>query len=180
MNDSAPPRLVPDYAFPPYSYVPGRFPHPITDPKGHSYGVKPAPCEPPDPGRWRVCRTYLTGIDLFNHGYYWEAHEAWESLWHACGRKGTTADFLKGLIKLAAAGVKMRQGEPRGVRNHARRAVELFAKLCPAQRFMGLQIQQLISWAQKMAELPTETGEEGEQAVVVVCPFVLRPDEGDR
>ncbi|TGQ49534.1 DUF309 domain-containing protein, partial [Mesorhizobium sp. M1C.F.Ca.ET.210.01.1.1] len=23
------------------------------------------------------------GIDLFNHGYYWEAHEAWEPLWHA-------------------------------------------------------------------------------------------------
>jgi Domain of unknown function (DUF309) len=20
------------------------------------------------------------GLDLFNHGYYWEAHEAWESL----------------------------------------------------------------------------------------------------
>ncbi|MER9222262.1 DUF309 domain-containing protein [Mesorhizobium sp. M0644] len=22
-------------------------------------------------------------IDLINHGYYWEAHEAWEPLWHA-------------------------------------------------------------------------------------------------
>jgi uncharacterized protein len=21
------------------------------------------------------------GLDVFNHGYYWEAHEAWEGLW---------------------------------------------------------------------------------------------------
>ena len=67
------------------------------------------------------------GVDLFNHGYYWEAHEVWEGLWHACGRKGTLADFLKGLIRLAAAGVKAREGNPTGVIRHARRAEELFS-----------------------------------------------------
>ena len=50
--------------------------------------------------------------DLLNHGFYWEAHEAWETLWHAAGRKGEIADFLKGLIKLAAAAVKAREGNP--------------------------------------------------------------------
>jgi uncharacterized protein len=175
MNESAPPRLVPDLIFPPYTYVPGRCPHPITDPKGHSFGMKPTPCEPPDPNRWQECRPYLVGIDLFNHGYYWEAHEVWECLWHACGRKGMTADLLKGLIKLAAAGVKVRQGQSEGVRNHARRAAELFATLRPAEKFMGLNVDQLIHCAESLNGLPTNTVQEDENAVANVCPFVLPP-----
>ncbi len=42
------------------------------------------------------------GIELFNRGLYWEAHEAWEWLW----RIETTPErklFLQGLIQLAAA-----------------------------------------------------------------------------
>ena len=62
---------------------------------------------------WSQSHDYLLGCDLFNHGYYWEAHETWEGLWNACGRSGTTADFLKGLIKLAAAGVKAAKDVPR-------------------------------------------------------------------
>ena len=114
-------RLVPDVPLPPYSFVPGHRPHPVSDPAGHSFGT--APPTPPefDPAAWATNRTYLYAIDLFNHGYYWEAHEAWESLWHACGRTGRIADFLKGLIKLAAAGVKVREGRPAGVVGHARR-----------------------------------------------------------
>src|SRR5688500_6277324 len=107
------PRLVPERPLPPYAFVPGRFPHPVSDPRGHSYGARPEPSAPPDPERWRECSSYLYGIDLFNHGYYWEAHEEWEGLWHACNRRGRTANFLKGLIKLAAAGVKAREGQPR-------------------------------------------------------------------
>jgi len=64
-------------------------------------------------------------IDLFNHGYYWEAHEAWEGLWLAVGKSGPVADLLKGLIKLAAAGVKAREGNVAGMVRHARRALEL-------------------------------------------------------
>ena len=37
----APPRLVPDRPLPPYAYLPGRYPHPVRDPLGHSFGCKP-------------------------------------------------------------------------------------------------------------------------------------------
>ena len=104
-------RLVPDEPFPPYAYIPARFPHPVRDPRGHSYGKGDQKVKLPDSDCWQKCRPYLYGIDLFNHGYYWEAHDAWESVWLACGQKGVTADFLKGLIKLAAAGVKAREGK---------------------------------------------------------------------
>ncbi|MER9007639.1 DUF309 domain-containing protein [Mesorhizobium sp. M0862] len=31
------------------------------------------------------------GIDLFNHGYYWEAHEAWEPLWQTANQALSSA-----------------------------------------------------------------------------------------
>lgn len=65
-------------------------------------------------------------VDLFNHGYYWEAHEVWEHEWIAAGRTGPAADLLKGFIKLAAAGVKAREGRPAGIVRHGQRALELF------------------------------------------------------
>src|SRR6476661_8020059 len=123
MSDSDPERrpvrLVPDEPLPPYSYVTGLFPHPTRDPLGHSFGNSAPASAPVDPSNWSASRAYLVGCDLFNLGYYWEAHETWEGLWHACGRRGMTADFLKGLIKLAAAGVKAREGRRQGVARHA-------------------------------------------------------------
>ncbi|MGC3970647.1 MAG: DUF309 domain-containing protein [Pirellulales bacterium] len=77
------------------------------------------------PQRLAPSPDFRHGVDLFHAGYYWEAHEAWEALWHAAGRSGPTADLLKGLIKLAAAGVKVLEGVPTGVASHARRAAEL-------------------------------------------------------
>ena len=41
---------------------------------------------------------------LFNAGYYWEAHEVWEGLWHAYGRRGATADVLKGADQAGGRG----------------------------------------------------------------------------
>lgn len=121
------PRYCPDRALPPYSYVPGLSPHPTSDPRGHSFAAEQRNGEALDESSYTSNETYLYALDLFNHGYYWEAHEEWEQLWHMAGRKGPTADFLKGLIKLAAAGVKLREGRGAGVRQHAERAAELIA-----------------------------------------------------
>jgi hypothetical protein len=134
---------VPDEPLPPYAFVPGRAPHPTSDPAGHSFGKAHAPPEPLDPGRWSASKPYLYGIDLFNAGYYWEAHEQLEGLWRAAGRKGPVADFLKALIKLAAAGVKHREGKPAGVRSHAARAAELLRGLGPEGAFLGLPVNGL-------------------------------------
>jgi hypothetical protein len=132
--------------FPPYSYVPGQSPHPVSDPAGHMFGQEMPKPPPLDPANWRASETYLYSIDLFNHGYYWEAHETWESLWHAAGRKGVVADFLKGLIKLAAAGVKMREGNVDGVRRHMKRADELLTSVsATATYFCGLKLLEILA-----------------------------------
>lgn len=112
--------------FPPYSFVPGFAPHPVSDPAGHMYGVKHVAPDSLQPENWRGSEVFLYGVDLFNYHYYWESHEVWESLWIAARRSGTTADFLKGLIKLAAAAVKAREGNSSGVVRHTKRAIELF------------------------------------------------------
>lgn len=166
-------RLVPEIPLPPYTFVPG-CPHPHPNhPGGHSYGMLREP-DPLDPARWWECRTYLYGFDLFNGpvpgttielqpespecsaGYYWESHESWEGLWHAAGRRGPIADFLKGLIHLAAAGVKHREGVPAGVVSHAARAAVLWRGIAAAAvgengLFLGLSLAGLIDLAERVA-----------------------------
>ena len=120
----------------------------------------------------------LLGIDLFNHGFYWEAHESWEAVWHAVGRSGPLANLLKGLIKLAAAAVKAREGNAVGMRRHAARAGELFASVAasldPGQhRLLGLALDELAATAAAMA------GPESAKILgpdpTLRLPFVLRP-----
>src|SRR4051794_9674841 len=117
-GDETAPRLSVSEPLPTYAHLPGVTPHPLNDPLGHSYG-QPNDPPPVDPTRWRESRAYLRGLDLFNAGYFWEAHEVWEGLWKAAGRRGEAADFLKGLIRLAVAGLKQRQGLPDRVKAHA-------------------------------------------------------------
>ena len=118
--------------FPAYAFVPGRAPHPRRDPRGHSHEASEPARRPL--GDWRLDETWRFGVDLYNHGYFWEAHEAWEALWHGEGRRGDVADFLKGLIQTTAAHVKTRQDCPDGVRilsTKARRLLEDVARRRP-------------------------------------------------
>jgi len=95
--------------FPPYAYVPGKNPHPTRDPEGHSYNSEEVMVEF-HIDDWQHSDIYLYGIDLFNHGYWWEAHEALEAIWHAVGRKSETGQFIQGLIQIAVAHLKRHQG----------------------------------------------------------------------
>jgi uncharacterized protein len=56
------------------------------------------------------------GIELFNQGRYWDAHEAWEEAWMP-DRKGADAGFLKGLIQVAAGCYHYRRHNRRGAVN---------------------------------------------------------------
>lgn len=107
---------------PPYTYVPGVTPHPISDVLGHMY-------DQPDDfhAGWGLSNWMQWGQILFDGGCYWEAHEAWEHLWIELGRRGHDADSVKGLIKLAACGVKVLESNQIGAIRHAKRAVELLS-----------------------------------------------------
>jgi uncharacterized protein len=136
-----PPRYAPAKPLPPYAYVPGHdLPHPVNDPRGHSstahVAPKPSAVFALPPTGSAASRRDLAAclaadeewrhaVDLFNGGWYWESHEAWEGFWHAMGRSTPEARFVQGLIHLAAAAVKIREGKPHGVARHTQRAGEL-------------------------------------------------------
>lgn len=102
-----------------------------------------------DPNDWQDCQSYLFGFDLFNDGFYWESHEQWEAVWLAVGRSGVVADLLKGLIKLAAAGVKAKEANEVGFNRHLTRAIELYSNVKgERERLCGLELQGLIDAAQ--------------------------------
>jgi uncharacterized protein len=164
--------------FPPYSYVPGGpWPHPTRSPQGHSYGHALAPPAPAQGAGWP---RFLRGVALFDAGYYWEAHEVWEGLWHAEGRRGATADVLKGLIKLAAAGVKVREGREAGVRTHARRAEESLAaaRARGGAHQLGLDLDDWIDRARAIAANPP--ADPGPRHAPVTRVFAFRIGDSGR
>ena len=88
------PHRYTDRPFPSYRFIPGKAAHPTRDRDGHSYNEPPVRLAPFDPHDWYACEEYLYGIDLFNHGYWWEAHEALEAVWAAAGRRTETGLFM--------------------------------------------------------------------------------------
>lgn len=152
------PRLVPERNFPGYAYLPGKHPHPVRDPLGHSYQSDPVTVVAVEVSL--SSNVFRWGIDLFNHGYYWEAHEAWEPLWHAAKQSAQHRLFFKGLILLAAAGVKIREGKRVAAARHAARAAALFRRvaLLPSRPFeaaLGITPAALAVEAEAATTFPT-------------------------
>ena len=110
--------------WPSYAFVPGRNPHPRRNKDGHSYGKPEASASDLDPKNWQGHPLWSEGLDLYNHGYFWEAHEALEALWHGMERKGPVADLLRALIKACAAHLKAFDHQMIGPRTLARRCTE--------------------------------------------------------
>ena len=64
----------------------------------------------------RERRLLRRGIDLFNGGHYWHAHEAWEEAWTP-DRHGPDRGFWKGLIQIAAGCLHCTRHNARGARS---------------------------------------------------------------
>ncbi|MFO0877050.1 MAG: DUF309 domain-containing protein [Gemmataceae bacterium] len=167
-----------DEQLPPYSYVPGLLPHPVSDPAGYLHGkVMFAPCQG-EPAQFLTCQNFLRGIDLFNHGFYWEAHEAWERCWHTMGRRGPRSLFLQGLIKLAAAAVKVREGKSKGTRHLAAGAQRCFdqARLELSEVGLGAKTWLLLSrLCQEASDQATDHPDQN-RAVRVLFSVCLQPN----
>ena len=173
------PRLLPPVELPPYTYIPGtETPHPIRHPQGHSYGRKGRVPKPLTAENWAENRSYLLALDLFNMGYYWEAHDEWDRLWRVSGPDTIVGRFLKGLIKLSAAGMKVRENSIHGVRRHAASAGEVFADVAAevgTERFCGLKLTQLQFAADRAAQL-TYKEKLPVGKPIRVFPFILKPE----
>ncbi len=132
--------------FPPYRFIPGKSPHPTEDPKGHSFGKKEEPEAWHSPEEWPQNTAYLYGVDLYNHGYWWEAHEAWESLWRRPQANILTKKFLKGLIKISAAFLKWHLHQQRGMEELYNDGLMLLKDVLQEHEvYMGIDLNQHIT-----------------------------------
>jgi hypothetical protein len=79
-------------------------------------------------------------VDLYNHGYFWEAHEAWEAVWMSWPREAPEALLVRGCIQTAAALLKLRLGVWGGVEKLSQRSLDtLNQSLSGGRRLLGLQ-----------------------------------------
>lgn len=82
-------------------------------------------------------RIYTEGIDLFNEGQFFEAHDTWEEAWKLT-RDRRRERFYRALIQSAVVLELLRRGRAVGVRQVFVTSQELFEGL--PQTFMGLSI----------------------------------------
>jgi len=172
-------RLLPSTDVPRYTHIPGSgTPHPYRDPRGHSYNRRPpAPKGLKEP-QWAENRSYLSALDYYNLGFYWEAHDEWERLLRATGADTVCGLFLKGLVKMAAAGIKVREESIHGVRRHAASAGEVFADVAAESdrdRYCGLSFTLLQFSADRAAQLQYQNDLEPGRPLRVF-PFLLIPE----
>ena len=82
------------------------------------------------------------GIELFNEGRYWDAHEAWEEAWMP-DRHGPDSGFYKGLIQVAAGCLHYTRLNRRGTVNKWRSGAAYLRPYLPRHR--GVELAPLVS-----------------------------------
>lgn len=97
---------------------------------------------------WRALddgEAWTYGIDLFNARYYWEAHEAWETLWRAAAPGSCEYFALKGLIQMAAALLKVQIQNESAARRLAARAIGLLGAAAQQRDLLrGLRLASVV------------------------------------
>jgi hypothetical protein len=85
--------------------------------------------------------------------------------------------LLRALIKLAAAGVKVREGQPHGITVHAGRAQAIFEAVRAevGRSYLGLDLDDLISQARRITEEPPRDPSPPGSSVVRVFGFAIDP-----
>lgn len=96
------------------------------------------------------------GVELFNAGRYWEAHEAWEQVWIP-DRHGPDRGFYKGLIQVAAGCLHYRRGNRRGAISKWRSGAASLRPYLPRHR--GLDLAALVTSVESALAVLEQAGE---------------------
>jgi len=96
---------------------------------------------------WTQDERFLYGADLFDQRYYWEAHEAWEALWHFAAPDTNPHRLLQSLIQYAAAALKHHMGHTQGAERLYQRATERLKVILQSEAtpYRGIHIRELIT-----------------------------------
>ena len=94
------------------------------------------------------------GIDLFNIGHYWDAHESGEEIWQELGDEPEDdwEILLRGLIQIAAGLHCLFLKKKRGSRGNLKKGWSKIA-LCE-DHFLGLDLQSLVREVERCLDNP--------------------------
>ena len=123
-------RYAAQIPLPKTAFLPGKArPDPILDARLNDPGIR-----------------YFFAVDLYNHGFYWEAHEQLETLWRV-SKNRVDYHFLKALIQQAAAGVHWRRGARSSCSSLGWRSLKYLAPVASAHVTYGHL--QLFDWIRR-------------------------------
>lgn len=134
-------RRYTDRALPEYRHLPFQNAHPFLDEDGHSFGEKLLPSESFSSENWQDCTDYLYSIDLFNHGFWWEAYERLKHICIGAGRESETGLFVQGLLQVAAALLKHFMEEQAGAETLAELGLENIQRV--TNIYLGIDVATL-------------------------------------
>jgi hypothetical protein len=117
------------------------------------------------------------GVDLYNAGHYWNAHEAWEEVWLESERP--LRNFYQGLIQLTAAFVHVTRKEHPGSVRLLDSGIEKL-EAYPAS-YMGLDLARLVEGAKAARRELEQLGEKrvGDFDRSLIPPIVGGEDQQD-
>jgi len=157
MSGRPDPRFAPSLPLPARPFVPGTgMPRPQ---------LALAPLRPDaTPDAPEALAHFRFGGDLFNGGFWWEAHECWEQPWRAAVRGSARRLLLQGLIFWAAGHLQWSRGRIQGGEWHLERALarlrEGLARAGPqaaAQWLCGLDVGRHLPAWQAWSQPPLAT-----------------------
>lgn len=100
------------------------------------------------PGRteaaaWGANQPYLYGTELFEAGFYWEAHEVWEPVWMNAIPNSAERRLLQALIQYTNAALKRDMGRDRAAQRllaETARHLHRVPNSCRAGYLMGVDL----------------------------------------
>lgn len=127
-----------------------------------------------DPARFE--QELAEGVDLFNRGHYFEAHDVWEDLW--AGTRGPERPFLQGLIHWTVACYHMNNRNWRGARSQLEKARNRLGPFAPAHR--GLDLTSVLCDVAEFRDRISGDGEPRLEGIATpsIRPTVSGPREG--
>jgi hypothetical protein len=105
------------------------------------------------------------GIEHFNAGRYFQAHEAWEEGWHPAPEP--ERDFWQGLTQVTVGLTHRQRGNPHGATTLLRRGAKKLRKY--GDRHMGVPAADVASFAEHAAD---RIERDGTDATIEVPPIV--------
>jgi hypothetical protein len=119
---------------------------------------------------------YQLGLELAHGGRFFEAHEAFEQAWRACGPQ--ERDFFQGLVHVVVSSYQSGRGKPVAAERQRQKALTRLAPFAPVHR--GLDVRLLLDALERAEADPREHLVEADAEPPVAVEEEQQPEGDER